>query len=299
MPVVALAGFAAAQAVLFRLYLPHRYTYPLLAFFAIVIGVSLRPTWTALWSRPRPGLRAFLLLAAPLAILGLALYVFPLGPTKPLEEPWTAAAIAAGALVLAAAVALGLRRAPERTAPAVGAVVTGLALAAAMLGATEDWTRGTLCPNTGAAAYMASLPKDAVIAGDPMDLRCIPATARRPVVTSTQLAPAYEVDYFLDNRERMFATLRAYYGRSEAAIAELGERYGATQLWVRPDAVRKVIAADGGRWRAGDEPYGTFIRGLLRSGEPAVLHLPRACRRWRNAVSEIYDIGCIADRVRR
>ena len=95
-----------------------------------------------------------------------------------------------------------------------------------------------------------------MIAGDPMDLRCIPGTARRPVVISTQLAPAYEEEYFLRARERMFATLRAYYGPSEAAIAELGERYGATHLWVRPDAVRQVVASGGGRWRHGDAPYG-------------------------------------------
>ena len=40
MPVVALAAWALAQAVLFRLYLPHRYTYPLLAFCAIAIAVD-------------------------------------------------------------------------------------------------------------------------------------------------------------------------------------------------------------------------------------------------------------------
>jgi hypothetical protein len=57
-----------------------------------------------------------------------------------------------------------------------------------------------------------------------------------------------------------------------------------------------VIAEDGARWRQGDEPYGTFIRGMLRAGEPAVLHLPAACRRWQNDVSELYDIRCIAGR---
>jgi hypothetical protein len=46
------------------------------------------------------------------------------------------------------------------------------------------------------------------------------------------------------------------------------------------------------------EPYGTFIRDLLRGGEPAVLNLPAACRRWRNQSSEVYDIRCIADRAR-
>ena len=153
MPVVALAGFAAAHAVLFRLYLPPPLTYPLIAFFAIAVAVSLRPTWTALWSRPRPRLRAFLMLAAPLAVFGVAVYLFPLGPTEHLGDPWTAVAVAAGALVLAGAVALVLRRAPERSVPAIGAIVTALALGGAMLGATDEWARGTLCANTGAAAY--------------------------------------------------------------------------------------------------------------------------------------------------
>ena len=168
-----------------------------------------------------------------------------------------------------------------------------------MLAATERWARGDASARRRArAAYIASLPKDAVIAGDPIDLKCIPATARRPVVTSTQLAPAYEVDYFFDQRERMFATLRAYYGPSAAAIAALGKRYGATHLWVQPGRVRKAVATDGDRWRVGHEPYGTFIRELLRGGEPAVLNLPAACRRWRNQSSEVYDIRCIADRAR-
>ena len=290
MPVVALAGFAAAHALLFRLYLPHRFTYPLLAFFAIAVAVSLRPTWTAMWSRPRPRLRAFLLLAAPPAILILAIYVFPLGRTGRLQEPL---AVAAGALALAAVAAYLLRRVPDRRVPAVGAILSGLALAGAILAATNQWSPTIACTATGASAYFASLPKDAVIAGDPRDMRCVVGRARRAVVISNQLAPAYEVGYFLRGRERMFAMLRAQYGPSPAAIAELGERYGATHLWVRPAAVRDVMAT-GGRWRSGNEPYSTFIEQLRRAGTPAVLRLPARCRTWRNETSEVYDIRCIA-----
>ena len=58
MPVVALLGFAAAQAVLFRLYLPHRYTYPLVAFCAIAVAVALRPTWRSLGTSRARGVRA-------------------------------------------------------------------------------------------------------------------------------------------------------------------------------------------------------------------------------------------------
>jgi hypothetical protein len=67
MPVVSLILFALAQAVLFRLYLPHRYTYPLSAFGAIAVGVTLRPTWEALWQLRRARVLAALALAAPVA----------------------------------------------------------------------------------------------------------------------------------------------------------------------------------------------------------------------------------------
>lgn len=299
MPVVALLGWAAAQAVLFRLYLPHRYTYPLVAFFAIAVAVTLRPTWTAVWSRPRPRLKAFLLLAATPVIFVLAVHAFPLGLEWPLAGHWLGIAIAAGGVVLAGVVALLLGRRAERAVPAVGAVVTGLAVGAAMLGATEDWARGTRCPTGPVTEYFATTPKDSVIAGDPLDMRCLPGVTRRAVVISTQLAPSYEVDYFLQARERMFASLRAYYGQTTEGLTELADRYGATHLWVRREAIGRVMATDGAGWRHGDEPYGTFIRGLLARGEPVALHLPHACMRWKDGPQEVYDIRCIADRARR
>ena len=40
--------------MLFRLYLPHRYTYPLIPFFAIAAAVLLRPTWDVLAARAGP-----------------------------------------------------------------------------------------------------------------------------------------------------------------------------------------------------------------------------------------------------
>src|SRR5918997_1453008 len=206
MPVVALAAFAVAQAVLFQLYLPHRYTYPLVAFFAIVVGVTLRPTWEAVRRRRA----AFALLAAPVLVAAVALYAFPLGPLA----------------------------APHGT------------------------------------ALVAGLPKDAVIAGDPIDLKCLPGTARRAVVISTQLAPSYETAYFLQGRRRMFATLRAYYGGSRAPVADLATRYGATHLYVRREAIAQEERPGGRRWRAAELPYGRFVRTLLAHGEPAVLHLP-------------------------
>jgi hypothetical protein len=278
LPVVALLGWAAAQLVLFQLYLPHRFTYPLVAFSAIAVGVLVKPAWEA---APRRGL----LLAAPALIFAVAVFWFPLGPRRPLE---------ALPLVLAGVgVLVAIAVAPRLRAPAVGAAVLGVALVAAVAGATENWKRGSPCPQFAATGFLAKLPKDAVIAGDPMDLKCLPATTRRAVVTSTQLAPSYETEYFLQGRERMFATLRAVYGPSPEALGETAERFGATHLWIRRDAIAEVIRSGGARWRRGNEPYGTFIRGLVSEAEPASLQLPASCRRWRQGMSEVYDIACV------
>ena len=297
LPVVALVAFAAAQALLFQLYLPHRYTYPLVAFFAIVVGVTLRPTWTAFVARPRPRLYALALLCAPLVLYVLGVYAFPLGPRRPLDQLGSDSTLllVAGAGLLGGAAALLLARMRGWSAPALGAAVTGLALVVAMLGVPDRAPRGSPCRTGAAATFMSTLPKDAIIAGDAYDMKCIPFTARRPVVISTQLAPAYEVDYFLEGRERLFADLRAYYGPSVDAIVDLQRRYGATHLWVRRGAIEQEMRKPNGeRWHPWQDPYGKYVRELLASGEPAVLTLPAECRVF-SGPSEIYDIGCIAD----
>ena len=179
--------------------------------------------------------------------------------------------------------------------PALGAALTGLVLLVALLGVPDRTARGSPCPTGPAARFLGTLPKDAIVAGDPYDLKCVPFTARRAVVISTQLAPAYEVEYFLHGRARLYADLRAYYGSSVDAIVDLRRRYGATHLWVRRAAIENEMRKQNGqRWHPWQDPYGRYVRGLLRSGEPAVLHLPGACRRWHLGGAEVYDIACIA-----
>ena len=292
LPVVSLAAFGLAQAVLFRLYLPHRYTYPLVAFFAIVVGVTLHPTWTALRARARPPWPAALaLLAAPAAIYLVAVCAFPLGPRRPVGDALAGAAVAL-AIGLAGSGRAGVPAPARRGARGRrdGARAPGRA-------ARRARSRGArvACPTGPAARYLGSLPEDAIIAGDPYDLKCVPFTARRAVVISTQLAPAYEVEYFLHGRARLYADLRAYYGPSADAIVDLRRRYGATHLWVRREAIEHELRTPRGvRWHPWQDPYGKYVRALLRSGEPAVLHLPPACRRWRLGAAEVYDIACIA-----
>jgi hypothetical protein len=285
MPVVALLGWAAAQAVLFRLYLPHRYTYPIVAFCAIAVAVALGPTWRSLGTSRR---RMFALLVAPAAVCLFAIYVFPLAPVEPRIATRTALVLA-GAAVVAGVLLMNVT-------PATGATLAGVALIGALFVLPDRLPVGTHCPNRPVTRYLASLPKDAIIAGDPADLLCIPGSAERAVVISTQLAPAYEVGYFRHGRERMFADLRAYYGPSVAAIIDLRRRFGATHLWVKREAIEQELTRDGRRWRGGELPYGRFVRRLVRQGRPASLSLPADCRTFVRGPVEVYDISCLATR---
>ena len=274
LPVVAVGAWALAQVTLFQLYLPHRYTYPLLAFFAIAVALLLRPTGHARW-----------LVLAPLPLAYLALSVFPLGPQSPPEGvAWWAFPILAALAVAAFAV----RR------PGAGALLAGVALLVAVLALPGRTPPGQSCPRSPAMAYLATLPKDAVIAGDPMDLKCVPVAANRPVVISTQLAFSYERGYFEEGRARMFASLRAYYSGDAAALAGLRTRYGATHLLVNRRAVRREAAGDQPRWPRARQPYGQLVTSQLSAGEPAVLRRAARCRRWSGGAQAIYDLGCLS-----
>ena len=212
------------------------------------------------------------------------MFAFPLAPAPPPGAvTWIVAALAAGA-----AIAVALWRAPERVRTGACAAATGALLLVLILVLPNGQPHGKRCPQSPAITYLTSLPKDAIVAGDPRALTCVPVSAKRAVVTSAQLAPSYEAAAFRDGRARMFADLRAVYGTSPDAITELSTRYGATHLWIRRDAV-----ARGARWRPRQLPYGRYVHALLREGEPASLRLPAACRRWRHGRAEVYDIACV------
>ena len=294
LPVVSLGAFTVAQLVLFRLYLPHRYTYPLMAFFAIVIGVTLRPTWTALWARRPRVVLAVGVLLAPFALYGLANYWFPLGPDLRPRRLFsdTNLIIAGAGIALAVLLVAAFRHMRPARVAGIGAAVTGLLVLGMLVGVPDREARGSVCAQSPTSRFLASLPKDAIIAGDPWDLKCVVGTARRAVVISSQLSPAYEIDYFHMGRERMFSTLRAYYGQSLRGLVELSDRYGATHLWVRKGSIRKEMAKPD-RYRSFQVPYGAFVRDLLRAGPPITLRLPPDCRVFASGASEVYDMACL------
>jgi hypothetical protein len=295
MPVVSLVIFTVAQLVLFRLYLPHRYTYPIVAFCAVAIGVALKPTWDAVWARRHAVLVAFAVLLAPAVVTALAVWVFPLGPKNPWEDAThtAAIAIAAGSLLVAGAAALLLRGVGARAG--IAAALTGLMLTGLIAFVPSRYERGTECDVGPTIQFLRQQPKDTIIAADPIDAKCLPATTKRAVVISTQLAPAYERDYFLMGRRRMFDTLDAIYGPDRQSLVSLRRRYGADLLWIRRGSILRQMRHQDPRWRNWQQPYGRYVNTVLRAGgRPASLDLPKRCLRFRDGPSEVYSLACVA-----
>jgi len=295
MAIASLVLYGVAQAVLFRLYLPQRYAYPLIPFFAIVIAVALRPTFEAVAARGRVLLALAGPLLAPAAVV-VALTVFPLGPRLSLGAlgTWLGDSVPHLLVTLALAallVAIGWAAAPHAGLDGGTATLAALLAGAALVGfvafAGGDRSPAIRCGHPELYGYLETLPKNAVIAGDPVQLDCIPIAARRAVVISRKLYQPWEVDYFHLVRRRMFRMVEAYYGGSLAALVDLRRLYGANYLLVRRPLAKHA--------RLGLAPFTGLMAGLLRQvPDPAVLRLPSACRTWHSGHLEVYDLGCAA-----
>jgi hypothetical protein len=286
--------FAIAHAVLFRLYLPHRYTYALLPFFCIVIALTVRPTMGVVAARSRVAL-----LSAPALALGagaLALTVFPLGPQQSLARfgswledavPYLAVGFAVGLLL----VGVLWRRASGHAAKplaAAAAIVASSVLVAEVSFAGGAESNASPCEEASLYRYLETLPKDAIIAGDPIDMNCIPIAARRPVLISRKLYQPWNPEYFSLIRPRMFDVVRAYYGSSVGALTELRARYGADYLIVRRQTRTRV-------WQTPMAPFARELRRLLKSvAVPAAQRLPQRCQTWRDARLAVYSLACVS-----
>jgi hypothetical protein len=294
LPIAGLGLFAAAQAVLFRLYLPHRYTYALLPFFCIAIAVAARPTFEALARRSR--LLLIPALGFPLVLGLVALTVFPLGPQLSLvafgawlkaAAPYIALGLAVGLLVAAAVWVRAGRENGIGKAAAAAAVIAGAVLVAEVAFAGGGRSGVAACSDVGLYRYLGTLPKNAIIAGDPGDLDCIPIAARRPVVISRKLYQPWNVDYFKVIRPRMFLMVEASYGPSVQAIVQLSARYGADYFLVRNRLRSRA-------W-PGMAPFTQQANQFLRSGiVPAALRLPAMCETWRSRRLTVYSLACVA-----
>ena len=306
--------FGLSYAVLFHLYLPNRYTYPLTPFFCIVIAVSWYPLWNAYGERLR-WLLPILAVGMPAAVIWYAGTRFDLGLLLPPATLWDTVvdgwrtivcSLAAGA-VLAAVVYFNRKdRALGALIVLLCAVLAGSLLTGVVTVAGWQTSKGRDCGanrrsaggspvavNLALYSYLRTLPKQAIIAGDPKGIDCVPIEAERGVVVSRKLYQPFDYTFLKFVRPRMADMLRAYYGPSRSAIAGLGTRYGATDLVVdrkllhtkRPDRRFTNMA-----------PFASVVRrSEAAPSQRAALHLPRSCEVWAQGDLAVYDISCVGD----
>jgi hypothetical protein len=297
---VSLILFGLSWAVLFRLYLPNRYTYPLTPVWCIVLAVCWRPTWCAL--ARRLGTRSLPLVAVvlPAAIVWIGVRWLKLGPqlsltgtrrlgnSGPETLTWSATV---GVALCAAAIVWRHGRARRPLVALVCMIFSGAVLVGAVTGAAGGRDSIT-CGQPRLQAYLRSLPKNAIIAGDPVKLDCVPIESQRPVVISRKLYQPVDANYLKVIRPRMFAMLRAYYGASRKAIANLNSRYGADYLVVQRSL---LTAPDALSAYTNMAPFEKLINTLLtKSSTRAALNLPATCATWKRLQLTVYDLRCVS-----
>jgi FtsH-binding integral membrane protein len=294
--------FGVSWAVLFHLYLPDRYTYPLIPFYCIVIAVSWYPLWNAYGERLR-WLLPVLAVGLPAAVIWFAGSKFDLGLLLPPATLWDtvadgwviiACSLAVGA-VLAAAVYLTRNDRPMGALIVLlCAVLAGSLLTGVVTVAGWQTSTGRNCGKDQALySYLRTLPKRAIIAGDPKAIDCVPIETDRAVVISRKLYQPFDYTYLKYVRPRMEDMLRAYYGSSRRAIADLGTRYGATDLVID----RTLLNAGQPYLRFTKmDPFATVVRQAeAPPSRRAALHLPRSCEVWSEGDLAVYDIRCVGD----
>jgi len=304
MGAISLLLFGASYAVLFHLYLPNRYTYPLIPFYCIVIAVCWYPLWNAYGER-LPWLLPVLAVGMPAAVVWFADSKFDLGPLLPaaamrdtVVDNWTIMCCSLGAGAVLAAVVYVSRddRAMGALVVLLCAVLAGSLLTGVVTAAGWQTSKGLDCRKDQALyGFLRTLPKQAIIAGDPRAIDCVPIEAKRGVVISRKLYQPFDYTFLKLVRPRMTDMLRAYYGPSRRAIAGLGTRYRATYLVID----RTLLTAPRPYLRyTAMAPFAGVVHDVAPApSHRAALHLPRSCEVWGRGDLAVYDISCLGDRL--
>jgi hypothetical protein len=300
MGVTSLLLYGIAYSVLFALYLPNRYTYPLLPFSCIAIGVAWRPTFESVGRRLQPTWLIIPVgLAATAGVAFAAVRLVPLGPelssgafSQLFSGP--GATIAVAIAITVAAVALARRRRTAAGMVAVATVLAGTLLVAEVAIAGGGASSTATCRIDPAALhYLGTLPPDAVIAGDPTSIDCVTMVSERPVVISKKLYQVFNNDYLRIARPRMFAMTEAYFGDSRAKIVDLRRRFGADYLVVQPASFLRGRGHIPPNW-SHMSPFTGIAYHLLLSPLHAALELPAQCLTWHDSQTEVYSLKCVA-----
>jgi hypothetical protein len=118
--------------------------------------------------------------------------------------------------------------------------------------------------------FLATLPKDGLVAGHPMDMDNVPLVARRRVVANHELSIPYYLGYYRRVRTRLMDMLKAYYAKHWQVVETFVDYYGVDALVVRNEHFRKDILAGSLYF----EPFNSVIKEGWKSEDQFVLVNP-------------------------
>jgi hypothetical protein len=107
--------------------------------------------------------------------------------------------------------------------------------------------------------YLQTLPKDALIAGHPLEMDNIPLFARRKVLANQELSLPYYRGYYAEVRRRLSDSLVAYYADDAQEIQRFVQQYGVDFILVNrrhfmPEFLSGTIYY---------EPFNSFVKQRL------------------------------------
>jgi hypothetical protein len=141
-------------------------------------------------------------------------------------------------------------------------------------------------PQLELTRFLGTLPKDALVAGHPVDMNPVPLLARRKVLANHELSLPYYKGYYGQIRQRLFDFFEAYYAGSFDTVAAFVDRYGIDALVVRKDHYTKEFLSGPVYF----EPYNERAKNYLARQSSFVLRDPPLDRRCYE--NELYLVLC-------
>ncbi len=119
-------------------------------------------------------------------------------------------------------------------------------------------------------SFVSTLPKDALVAGHPMDMDNVPLLARRKVLANRELSLPYYVGYYAEVRQRLLDMLEAYYATDWRELEDFVDRYDISAMVVRKAHFEERFT----KGRIYLEPFNHIVKGRWREGERFILADP-------------------------
>jgi hypothetical protein len=123
--------------------------------------------------------------------------------------------------------------------------------------------------------YVQTLPKDALIAGHPLDMDNIPLFARRKVLVNQELSIPYYTGYYAEVRQRLVDSLLAYYTETPQELQQFVRRYGVDYMLLNTQRFTAQALQDAVYY----EPFNTLVKQRLAAQPHFALFDPAVGRR--------------------